>query len=106
MLNGIDEAAFVASTLASNVQSMETTMQKTALTISGALLISGMAFQMAAASEYHHHLTKTNLSRHHYSDFRGAYNQMKAPINVTGSGFRRFDPSWIGDEDPALSPAN
>jgi hypothetical protein len=32
---------------------METTMQKTALTIFGALLISGMAAQMAAASEHH-----------------------------------------------------
>lgn len=81
-------------------------MQKTALTISGALLISGMAFQVAAASEYRHHLTKANLSRHHYSDFRGAYNQMNGPINVTSPEYRRFDPSWIGDEDPALSPAN
>jgi hypothetical protein len=91
------------------------TMQKTALTIFGALLISGMAVQMAAASEHHHHVTKANFSRHHPADFRGAYNQVK-PINVTpralyrtdtdGSGFRGVDPSWIGDRDPSLNPAD
>jgi hypothetical protein len=92
---------------------METTMQKTAVTVFGALLISGMAVQMAAASE-HHHLTKANLSRHH-SDFRGAYNRIKGPINVSvtpsvvlphDTDFRRFDPSWIGDRDPSLNPAD
>ena len=57
-------------------------MQKTALTIFGALLISGMAVQMAAASEHHRqHLTKANFSRHH-SDVRGAYNQVNGPISV------------------------
>jgi hypothetical protein len=92
---------------------METTMKTTALTITGALLISGMAIQMAAASE--HHVTKAN--RHQYSDFRGAYDQMNGPINVsaappavyrtdTGSDFRQVDPSWIGGKDPSLSPAD
>jgi hypothetical protein len=94
---------------------METTMQKTAITVFGALLISGMAVQMAAASEHHHHVTKANFSRHHLADFRGAYNQVR-PINVTpralygadtdGSGFRGVDPSWIGDRDPSLNPAD
>ena len=90
-------------------------MQKAAVTVFGALLISGMAVQMAAASEHHHqHLTKANFSRHH-SDFRGAYNQVNGPINVsvtpralygTDTDFRRFDPSWIGDRDPSLDPAD
>lgn len=60
---------------------MEMTMRKTALTIFGALLMSGMAVQMAAASEHHRHLTKANFSRQH-SDFRGAYNQVNGPISV------------------------
>lgn len=90
-------------------------MKKTVLIISGALLISGMAVQMAAASE--HHVTKANLGRHHVAAFRGAYDQMSGPTNVsvsppaiyrtdTGSDFRRVDPSWIGDKDPSLSPAD
>jgi hypothetical protein len=93
---------------------METTMQKTAVTVFGALLISEMAVQMAAASERHHHVTQANLSRHH-SDFRGAYNQISGPINVSvtpsvllqhDTDFRRFDPSWVGDRDPSLNPAD
>ncbi|MFZ0767503.1 MAG: hypothetical protein WA773_23445 [Bradyrhizobium sp.] len=88
-------------------------MQKTAITVLGVLLISGMAFQMAAASE-HRHVTKANLTRHH-SDFRGAYNQISGPINVGvtpgvlsphDTDFRRFDPSWIGDRDPSLNPGD
>ncbi len=81
-------------------------MQKT-FSILGALLISGMAIQVAAASE-RSHLTKANVSRHH-SDFRGAYNQVGGPMNVlyrTDTDFRRADPSWIGDEDPSLRPAD
>jgi hypothetical protein len=92
--------------LASNVEPMETTMEKT-ISIFGALLISGMAVQMAAASE-RSHLTTANVSRHH-SDFRGAYNQVSGPINVlyrTDTDFRRPDPSWVGDEDPSLHPAD
>jgi hypothetical protein len=90
---------------------METTMQRTALTIFGVLLIS---VQMAAASEHHHHVTKASFARHN-ADFRGAYNQANGPINVivtppafysTGSDFRRADPSWIGDRDPSLNPAD
>ena len=88
-------------------------MQKTAVTVFGALLISGLAVQMAAASD-HRHVTKASFSRHHPADFRGAYNQVR-PINATaralyrtdldGSGFRGVDPSWIGDRDPSLNPA-
>jgi hypothetical protein len=100
--------------LASNVK-METTMQRTALTIVGALLISGMSVQMAAASE-HHHQTRANLARHQ-ADFRGAYNQVR-PINAgvatpmlygtdtDAAGFRGVDPSWIGGRDPSLNPAD
>ena len=91
-------------------------MRKTALTVFGALLISGSVVQMAAASEHHHHVTKANFARHH-SDFRGAYNQvMPVTVRVTpralyrldtdGSDFRGFDPSWIGDRDPSLNPSD
>ena len=52
-------------------------MRKIALTIFGALLISGSVVQIAAATE--HHKAK---AKHHYADFRGAYNQMR-PINAS-----------------------
>jgi len=92
-------------------------MQRTALTIFGALLISGSVVQMAAAAEHHRHVTKANYSRHHAADFRGAYNQvMPVTVRVTpralyrldtdGSDFRGFDPSWIGDRDPSLNPSD
>jgi hypothetical protein len=86
-------------------------MRKIALTIFGALLISGSVVQMAAAAEHHKHLTK---AKHHYADFRGAYNQVR-PINAsvtplavyrTEETFRLTDPSWIGDEDPSLHPSD
>jgi hypothetical protein len=89
-------------------------MQKTALTIFGALLISGSVVQMAAASEHRHHVTKANFSQRHPANFRGAYNAVR-PINVsvtpralypTDTDFRRADPSWIGDEDPSLHPSD
>jgi hypothetical protein len=87
---------------------METTMQKIALTIFGALLISGMAVQMAAASE--HHRSKAYFGRD-LSDFRRAYNQVSGPIYiVTPRAFDnpytdRRDPSWVGGQDPSLNPA-
>jgi hypothetical protein len=89
-------------------------MQKTALAIFGGLLISGLAVQMAAASEHRHYVTKANFSRHHAADFRGAYNQVR-PINVSvtppallphDTDFRQVDPSWIGDRDPSLNPSD
>jgi hypothetical protein len=93
---------------------METTMQKTALTIFGALLISGMAVQMAAASEHHRH--KAYISRDYdRSVLLRAYNQVNGPINrptyVNSHAFdnpfsNRRDPSWIGDQDPSLNPAD
>ena len=52
-------------------------MKKTALTIFGALLISGLAVQMAAAASPQHHRSKAHLS-----NFRGAYNQVRGPISV------------------------
>jgi hypothetical protein len=87
-------------------------MQKTALTIFGVLLFSGMAVQMAAAGE-RHHPAKANIPRHH-ADYRGAYNQVR-PINVSATprafyrmdaDFRRPDSSWVGGEDPSLHPAD
>ena len=89
-------------------------MRKTALTIFGALLISGSMVQMAAAAEHHKHVTKANLARSHYSDFRGAYNQVR-PINAsvtplavyrTEETFRLPDPSWVGGEDPSVHPSD
>jgi hypothetical protein len=77
-------------------------MQKTALTIFGALLISGLAVQMAAASE--HHRSKTYFGRD-ISEFRRAHNQVNGPINVTPRALDRFDPSRPGGEDPALNPS-
>ena len=53
--------------------------------------------QMAAASEHHHHLTKANVSRHH-SDFRGAYNLVNGPINVSVTpGALLHDTDFPGD---------
>ena len=77
-------------------------MQKTVLTILGALLISGLAIQMAAASEHH-------------TKFRRAYNQWNGPVVVTptapynwdtnGFGFSGRDPSRVGGEDPDIRPS-
>lgn len=90
-------------------------MQRTALTLFGALLISGMAVHVAAASEQRQS-TKANFARHH-ADFRGAYNQM-GPIDAIaappalyrtdtdGFGYREWDPSWIGGRDPSVNPAD
>ena len=47
-------------------------MQKTALTIFGALLISGLAVQMATASEHH----RTGRGHHRWDR---AYNQLRDP---------------------------
>ena len=69
---------------------MEMTRRKTALTIFGALLISGLAVQMAAASE--HHRNKAYFGRD-LSNFRGAYNQVYGPIVVAPPVLDRFDPS-------------
>jgi hypothetical protein len=73
------------------VQATETTMQRTALTLLGALLISGLAVQLAAASE-HHHRSKAYFGRY-LPEYRGTYNQVDGPINVTPRVFDRFDPS-------------
>jgi hypothetical protein len=93
---------------------METTMQKTALTIFCALLISGMAVQVATASEYYGH--KAYFGRDHGpSVLRRAYNQANGPIDVApqaldrvdadGFGFGGRDPSWVGGKDPSLNPS-
>ena len=77
-------------------------MRKTALTIFGALLISGVAVQMAAASP--HHRSKAYFGRD-LSDLRGAYNQVVEPISVKPRLPDRFDPSRPGGEDPTLNPS-
>ena len=78
-------------------------MRKTALTIFGALLISGLAVQMAAASE--HHRNKAYFGRD-LSNFRGAYNQVYGPIVVAPPpALDRFDPSRPGGEDPSFNPS-
>ena len=74
-------------------------MQKTA--IFGALLISGLAVQMAAASE--HHRSKAYFGRD-LSELRRAYNQVNGPINVAPPALDRFDPSRPGGVDPTLNP--
>jgi hypothetical protein len=74
------------------------TMQKTALTIFGALLISGMAVQVAAASEPHR--GKAYFGRDP-SEFSRAYNLVNGPINVTLRAQDRFDRSV--PTDPALN---
>ena len=77
-------------------------MQKTALTIFGALLISGLAVQVAAASQRHH--SKAYFGRD-MSDLRRAYNQVNGPIDVAPRALDRFDPSRPGGEDPSLNPS-
>ncbi|MFZ1170191.1 MAG: hypothetical protein WA832_13130 [Bradyrhizobium sp.] len=77
-------------------------MQKRALTIFGALLISGLAVQMAAASD--HHRSKAYFGRD-LSNLRGAYNQVNGPIIVAPRVFDRFDSSRPGGEDPVLNPS-
>ena len=86
-------------------------MRKTALTIFAALLISGLAVQMAAASEQH--------GRKAYYDrgvdrsvLRRAYNQWNGPIAATPRMLDRsdtnglgYDPSWVGGRDPSFNPS-
>ena len=62
----------------------------TALTLLGALIL-GLAVQLAAASE-HHHRSKAYIGRY-LPEYRGTYNQLDGPINVTPRVFDRFDPS-------------
>ena len=77
-------------------------MQKSAITILGALLISGLAVQMATASE-------------HQIKLRRAYNQFNGPVDATplarynwdtsGFSYGGRDPSRVGGEDPSLRPS-
>jgi hypothetical protein len=83
------------------VQQTETTMRQTTLTIFAALLISGFAVQMAAASP--HHQNKAYFGRD-LSEFRGTYNQVNGPISVAPRAHDRFDPSLPRSEDSALNP--
>ena len=88
-------------------------MRKTAITIFGALLISGLAVQVAAASE--HHGRKAYDRGYDRSDLRRAYNQVLGPIDTAprmldrpdtnGFGFGGRDPSWVGGKDPSLNPS-
>ena len=87
-------------------------MRKTVLTILGALLITGSAVQVAAASNYH-----VYSRGHDQSDYRRAYNQVNEPSyaapltsqeerNRENFGFSGRDPSRIGGEDPNLNPSH
>lgn len=76
-------------------------MQKTTLTIFGTLLITGLAVQVAAASE--HHRSKAYYGRD-LSEFRGTYNQMNTSTIVIPQTLDRFDPSVPRSEGPALNP--
>jgi hypothetical protein len=79
-------------------------MQKKALTVFGALLISGLAVQAATAAEHHKH-------------FRNAYNQVTGPAETIpvipynwatyGYGYDFFarDPSRVGGSDADLRPS-
>jgi len=77
-------------------------MQKKALTVFGALLISALAVQAAMASEHH-------------TRFRKAYNQVSGPTVVTptirynwdnfGYGLGGRDPSRVGGSDADLRPS-
>ncbi len=76
-------------------------MRKTAFTFFGALLISGLAVQMATASE--RHARKAHFDRvYDRSDLRRAYNLWDGPIAVTPE---LPDRSWVGGKDPTLSPS-
>ncbi len=77
-------------------------MRKTTLSIFGVLLISGLAVQMAAASE--HHRNKAYFGRD-ISEFRKAYNQVNEPVIVAPRVLDRIDPSRPGGEDPTLNPS-
>lgn len=78
-------------------------MQKTALTIFSALLISGLAVQTVSASEHHQR-------------FRRAYNQatngspdatpsIRYIWNNNDLGVGGSDPSRVGGVDPTLRPS-
>jgi len=80
-------------------------MQRTALTIFGVLLISGLVVQVAAASEHHHRSSKAYFGRD-ISEYRGTYNQVDGPtIYVAPRAFDRFDPSIPRIPDPELNPS-
>jgi hypothetical protein len=109
MVGSVDEAGFCRIKTRSeaqlprpNVQPTEATMQKTALTIFGALLISGMAVQMATASEHHGRKAHAVYDR---SDFHRVYNQWNGPIDATPRALDRFDASRPGGDDPSLNPS-
>jgi len=63
-------------------------VRKIILTVLATSLMAASTVQIAAAAERH--------ARHaHHDDFRGAYNQMSAPVN-TGSSWRddaKFEPA-------------
>jgi len=73
-------------------------MQRTALTLLGALLISGLALQLAAASE-HHHRSKAYFGSY-LPKYRGTYNQVDGPVNVTPRVFDRFARRFLTTEAP------
>ena len=77
-------------------------MRKSIFAVFGALLISGMTVQAAAATT--HHRSKAYFGRD-LSDFRRAYNPVNGPASVIPRAPDRFDPSRPGAEDPVLNPS-
>jgi len=74
-------------------------MQKIALTILGALLISGSAIQMATARQ--HHLRKAHLMQAVAHD-QWAIPQTRSGRNIENFGFSGRDRSRVGGWSPYL----
>jgi hypothetical protein len=80
------------------------------LAILSAIIASPAFAQNTGVQEPTHH-----VRTHGYRNFRGAYDQLNAPVyaaprafdrsDINGFGFRGRDPSWVGDRDPSLRPA-
>lgn len=80
------------------------------LVILSSIIASPAFAQNIGVQETTHHV-RTHGDR----NFRGAYDQLNAPVyaaprafdspDINGFGFRGRDPSWVGDRDPSLRPA-
>lgn len=77
-------------------------MQRTAVVLLGALLISGSVVGTAAAAQHRHKQSGAYFGRD-ISEIRGSYNQV-GPIDVAPRVLDRFDPSSPRNEGPVLNP--
>ena len=79
------------------------------LAILSAIIASPAFAQNTGVQEPTHH-----VRAHGYGNFRGAYDQLNAPVyaapraldrpDINGFGFGGRDPSRVGGEDPSLNP--